>query len=43
MTGFVDDWKEFFKLRTALNAHPEARELATKAKEQLILNNYLPK
>lgn len=28
MTGFIDDWKHFFKLRTANVAHPQARELA---------------
>lgn len=28
MTGFVSDWKHFFKLRDAGSAHPQARELA---------------
>lgn len=28
MTGFVSDWKHFFELRTAENAHPEMRRLA---------------
>ncbi len=28
MTGFVSDWKHFFNLRCASNAHPQARELA---------------
>lgn len=28
MTGFVSDWKGFFKLRDAEAAHPQARELA---------------
>lgn len=28
MTGFVSDWKHFFNLRCANNAHPQARELA---------------
>lgn len=28
MTGFVSDWKHFFKLRAVSNAHPQAYELA---------------
>lgn len=28
MTGFVDDWKHFFKLRCDKAAHPQMRELA---------------
>ena len=28
MTGFADDWKHFFHLRTPASAHPQARELA---------------
>ena len=28
MTGFINDWKHFFELRCAPNAHPSARELA---------------
>lgn len=28
MTGFESDWKEFFKLRDSLLAHPQMRELA---------------
>jgi thymidylate synthase (FAD) len=28
MTGFEDDWKQFLKLRTSSNAHPQMRELA---------------
>ena len=34
MCGFVDDWKHFFELRTALNAHPDMVVLA-KQLEQL--------
>ena len=34
MTGFVKDWKHFFKLRTAPNAHPQARELAIPLEEE---------
>ena len=34
MTGFVSDWEQFFKLRTAPNAHPQARELAIPLREE---------
>ena len=34
MTGFVSDWKGFFKLRDAAPAHPQARELATPLHEE---------
>lgn len=34
MTGFMSDWKHFFKLRTAPNAHPQARELAIPLEEE---------
>lgn len=34
MTGFVEDWKHFFKLRTASNAHPQARELTIPLEEE---------
>lgn len=34
MTGFIKDWKHFFKLRTDPNAHPQARELAIPLKEE---------
>lgn len=30
MTGFVDEWKHFFNLRTNKDAHPQAKELADK-------------
>jgi thymidylate synthase (FAD) len=33
-TGFVSDWKHFFKLRTATGAHPQARELAIPLQEE---------
>lgn len=36
MTGFVSDWKHFFELRTAENAHPEMRRLAISLKEEFI-------
>lgn len=34
MTGFIEDWKHFFELRTASNAHPQARELAIPLEEE---------
>lgn len=34
MTGFVEDWINFFKLRTASNAHLQARELAIPLREE---------
>jgi thymidylate synthase (FAD) len=33
-TGFVSDWKHFFELRTAENAHPDIRKLAIELQEQ---------
>ena len=36
MTGFISDWKHFFELRTAQNAHPQMRELAIPLKEMMI-------
>lgn len=41
MCGFAEDWEQFFKLRTASNAHPQARELAIPLKEEFISRNYL--
>lgn len=34
MTGTVPQWEEFFKLRCAANAHPQARELADMLKDK---------
>ena len=34
MTGFNDDWENFFKLRCAPNAHPQAKELADMLKDK---------
>lgn len=34
MTGFVDDWKHFFELRCAKNAHPDMQLLANQLKEK---------
>ena len=36
MTGFNDDWENFFKLRCAPNAHPQAKELADMLKDKMI-------
>lgn len=41
MTGFISDWKHFFKLRTAGSAHPQARELAQPLHEEFIKRNWL--
>lgn len=34
MTGFNDDWQNFFKLRCAPNAHPQAKELTDMLKDK---------
>lgn len=36
MTGFVSDWKDFFGLRCAPSAHPQAQELAIPLREEFI-------
>lgn len=41
MTGFVSDWKNFFELRTADNAHPEMKRLTIPLKEEFIKRGYL--
>ena len=41
MCGFTEDWEQFFKLRTASNAHPQARELAIPLKEEFIKKGYI--
>ena len=41
MCGFAEDWKKFFELRCATNAHSQARELAIPLKEEFISKNYL--
>lgn len=35
MTGFEDDWKQFFELRTSVAAHPDMRNLIIPLKEKL--------
>ncbi|MGM9533557.1 FAD-dependent thymidylate synthase [Intestinibacter sp.] len=41
MTGFVDDWKDFFRLRCDNSAHPSASELAIPLKEEFIKRGYV--
>ena len=41
MCGFAEDWKEFFKLRCAPNAHPQCRELTIPLKEEFIKRGYI--
>ena len=41
MTGFVNDWKDFFRLRCDNAAHPQARELAIPLKEEFIKRGYV--
>ena len=41
MTGFINDWKHFFDLRCATNAHPQAQELAIPLKEEFIKMGYI--
>ena len=41
MTGFVSQWRDFFELRCAENAHPQARELAVPLREEFIKRGYI--
>ena len=41
MCGFAEDWKKFFELRCAPNAHPQAKELAIPLKEEFIKRGYI--
>ena len=41
MCGFAEDWKKFFELRGASNAHPQAKELAIPLKEEFIKRGYI--
>lgn len=41
MTGFISDWKHFFELRTAENAHPEMKRLTIPLKEEFIKRGYI--
>lgn len=40
-TAFASDWKHFFKLRTAVGAHPDARAIACPLEAEFKLNNYV--
>lgn len=42
-TAFISDWKHFFELRCASNAHPQARELAIPLREEFINRGYISK
>lgn len=41
MTGTIEQWEGFFKLRCAPSAHPDARHLAVQLKEQFLNKGYL--
>ena len=41
MCGFAEDWEQFFELRCASNAHPQAKELAIPLKEEFIKRGYI--
>lgn len=41
MTGTVSQWEHFFKLRTDVAAHPQARELAIPLREKFIKEGLL--
>ena len=41
MTGFVSDWKGFFKLRDNSKAHPDAQALAKPLHEEFIKKGYI--
>ena len=41
MTGFVSDWENFFFLRDAASAHPQAQELAHSLHEIFIQRGYI--
>lgn len=41
MTGTIEQWEGFFKLRCAKDAHPQARELAQPLHEEFIKRGYL--
>ena len=40
MTGFVSDWEHFCSLRTAVFAHPQARELATGVQSEFKIRGF---
>lgn len=43
MTGTIEQWEGFFKLRCAKDAHPQARELAVPLYEEFVKRGYISK
>lgn len=41
MTGTIEQWEGFFKLRDANDAHPQARELAVPLYEEFVKRGYI--
>lgn len=41
MTGFIEDWKHFFDLRCAPEAHPQMREIAIPLRDEFIKRGYI--
>lgn len=41
MTGFVDDWKQFFTKQCSENTHPQVRKLVLDLQELFKINNLL--
>lgn len=41
ITGFVSDWTHFFKLRTAVGAHPDARVIACPLEAEFKFRDYV--
>lgn len=41
MTAFISDWEHFCSLRTAVSAHPQARELAIPLQEEFIKKGFI--
>lgn len=41
ITGFASDWMHFFKLRTAVGAHPDARAIACPLEAEFKFRNYV--
>jgi thymidylate synthase (FAD) len=41
MTGTIEQWKGFFKLRCDVAAHPDARYLANKLHEMFLNEGYI--
>ena len=40
-TAFIDDWKHFFELRCANNAHPDMLEVAIPLRDEFIKQGYI--